>query len=277
MYEPTRAAALSKLKEVEFGNGMGETVSGEGYTDYDAIIRVFDGTKLSNSSYSEAAVSSLLRDPLSNSLETHAPIFLKDPSEEGIKKVMDAIKDLPPGTKVILMAGAFVVVGGAIAVGKNWESIKSWGTSTLGKLRSRKAVVSKTSDIDAVEIDIQEVSTEIESVEISTEVEISEGTTVVSLTPEQWRQLFQSAVTLNSWEEQIWLLLSHAAIEGGDAKVLSWQRQMRELQPNEVAGIVQEILADAPDLADDKAIADLMQVVIRRLNETDERPKSIGE
>lgn len=52
---------------------------------------------------------------------------------------------------------------------------------------------------------------------------------------------------------------------------------MRELQPNEVAGIVQEILADAPDLADDKAIADLMQVVIRRLNETDERPKSIGE
>lgn len=250
-------------------------MSGEGYTDYDAIIRVFDGTKLSNSSYAADAVSSLLRDPLSNSLETHAPIFLKDPAEEGMEKVLEAIKDLSPGTKVILMAGAVVVVSGAVAVGKNWDSIKGWGTGALDKLRSKKAVVSRTLDLDAVEIDIEELRTDLETVEISTEVEIAEGRTAISLTPEQWRQLFQSAVTLNSWEEQIWLLLSHAAIEGSDDKVLDWQRQMRELQPNEVADIVHEVLGDVPDLSDDQAIAELVRVVVRRLNDTGERPKPL--
>ncbi len=250
-------------------------MSGKGYTDYDAIIRVFDGTKLSNSSYAEDAVSSLLRDPLSNSLETHAPIFLKDPAEEGIKKVMEAIKDLSPGTKVILMAGAVVVVGGAVAVGKNWDSIKSWRTGALDKLRSKKAVVSRTSDLDAVEIDIEELVTDLETVEISTEVEIAERSTTISLTPEQWRQLFHSAVTFNSWEEQIWLLLSHAAIEGSDDRVLDWQRQMRELQPDAVASIVQEVLGDVDDLSGEQAIAELMRVVVRRLNETDEGSKPL--
>lgn len=250
-------------------------MSGEGYTDYDAIIRVFDGTKLSNSSYAEDAVSSLLRDPLSNSLETHAPIFVKDPAEEGMKKVMDAIKDLPPGTKVILMVGVVVVVGGAVAVGKNWDSIKSWGTGALDKLRSKKAVVSRTSDLEAVEIDIEELGTDLEPVEISTEVEIAEARTAISLTPEQWRQLFQSAVTLKSWEEQIWLLLSHSAIEGSDAKVLDWQHQMRELQPNEVAYVMQEVLGDVPNLSNDQAIAELVRALVGRLNETNGKPKPL--
>lgn len=250
-------------------------MSGEGYTDYEAIIRVFEGTKLSNSSYAKDAVSSLLRDPLSNSLETHAPIFLKDPAEEGMKKVLEAIKDLPPGTKVVLMAGAVVAIGGAVAVGKNWDSIKSWGTGALDKLRSKRAVISRTSGLEAVEIDVEELVTDLDTAEISTEIEIAEDRTVIRLTPEQWKELFKSAVTLNSWEEQIWLMLSYAAIEGSDDKVLDWQRQMRELQPEEVAGIVQEILDEVEDTSGDQAIAELLRVVVRRLNETDQEPKPL--
>ncbi|WP_087132753.1 hypothetical protein [Microbacterium esteraromaticum] len=245
-----------------------------GFTDYEAIIRVFDGMKLSNSNYADDAVSSLLRDPVSNTLETHAPIFLKDASEEGMKKVAEAVKDLPTGTKVILLAGAVVVISGAVVVGKNWESIRSWSVGAISRLRPQKALVSRVSDIEAVEIDI-EPSARMDLVDSPTEVEIAEKESAISLTSAQWRQLLQGALTLSSWEEQIWLVLCNAAIEDGDEKVLEWQRQMRELTPDEAAASVRGMIEQHPELKDDQAVAELIKIVVRRLGETDGDPKSL--
>lgn len=253
-------------------------MSEKGYTKIDLTTIVPDGQKLSINRQDPGAASALLRDIETNKLIGHAPLIIEGESKDGMDKVLAAVKDLSPGTKLVLIGSTALVLTTVSVVAYNWDSIKGFGSKTLSKLRSKKAVVSKVSELEAVGIDVEEVSTEIEAVEPSTEIEISEEETQIVLTPEQWRQLLQSAMTLNSWEEQIWLLLSNAAIEGSDEKVLEWQKQMRELSPEQAAIHVREILGSHPELKDDEAIAELMKIVVRRLTENDgEEPKRLEE
>ncbi|KUF06938.1 hypothetical protein [Leucobacter sp. G161] len=250
-------------------------MSDPGYTDYDAVVRVFENMKLSNSGYADDAVNAMLRNTASNSLETHAPIFLKGEAEDGLKKVVKALGDLPPGTKVILLAGAVVVVGGAVAIGKNWDSIKTFSTRVVNRFRPNKAVISKVSELDAIEIDIQVPSASLETSPQTTDIEVVEGETEIVLSLDEWRNLFRSALALNSFEEQIWLLLSRATIEAGDDRTLTWQRQMRELPKDEFLQLVKEAIEAVPQQQDDEVVTEVMKVLIRHLGRGEEEQKPL--
>lgn len=246
-------------------------MSGTGFTDYEAIIRVLDGTKLSNSNYSTDAVSALLRDTATNSLEAHAPIFLKGEPEQGMRKVLDAVKDLPPGTKVILLAGAVVVIGGTVVVTKNWDTIKSLPRKLVTKLRRR----SDSNPDDLTGDLLNHSKARITPHATATDVEVTDNLSEVTLTSEQWRQLVRGAIELGSWEEQIWLLLANAAIEGSDQDVLDVQREMKAVDPSEVSSKARELLAKHPAMRDSDQAPQLLRELLRRLDDSDGTPDAI--
>lgn len=248
-------------------------MSDKGYTDYSLTARVPDGLKFSNSLQNPEAVSPLLRNINTNELETHAQLILEGRSEEGMKKVVEAIKDLSPGTKVIILAGAVVVVGGAVVIGRNWDSIKKIGERAFGMVRPKRAIISKTSELDAIEIDIRTPSTEVEQSDRATVIEILDEETEIVLSLDEWRQLFQSALALSSFEEQVWLLLSRVTIEAGDDRTLTWQRQMQELPKEEFLQLVRESIESAPQQQDDQAVAEVMKMLIRRLGRGEDEQK----
>ncbi|MGY5319793.1 hypothetical protein ACXA45_11220 [Neomicrococcus lactis] len=157
-------------------------MSGLGYTDFDAVVRVFDGTTLSNSGYASGAVSALLRNSDTNLLESQAPILLKGPLEEGMKGAIKALQDIPIGSKLLFASGLTVVAGGSIVLKQNWGPIKSRGSATLTKLGLRKSVSGDSSKLEAGHSAITAISRDQQSQVIGVD---SEADSLV-ITEDKW-------------------------------------------------------------------------------------------
>ncbi|MCO7204676.1 hypothetical protein NH287_14390 [Microbacterium sp. CnD16-F] len=222
-----------------------------GYTDVPAVIRVLDGMKLSASKQTEGAVKALLRDAKTNSLETHAEIFLVD-------KGKSALKNLTPRDWAILGIGALVLVGATVGTVKGIEHLRQRRTQ---KAKSTEAAATR-------EIQLYELSGEVTVAEesvaliVGSDVELAEDQLVITMSAEDWRELLRRAVALNSLEERIWMLLSNVRIEGGDVGVLQWQQRMKKLSPQEVAGEIRRMLEAHPELQANEELAELIRIFI---------------
>ncbi|TYL50437.1 hypothetical protein [Agromyces mariniharenae] len=237
-----------------------------GYTDIPAVIRVLDGMKLSASKQTEGAVRALLRNAQTNSLETHAEIFLVDKSKS-------ALKNLTPKDWAVLGIGTLVVIGATVATVKVMDRFKAG--------RPEKAEAIKTDGSHGIEL--HEPSEELSPVEapvalvIGSEVETADEQVFITMTAEDWQELLRKAVLLNSLEERIWLLLSSVRIEGADEDVLEWQQRMKELSPQAAASEVRLMLEAHPELRYDEELADLIRMFIDgRPDDGDARLRSLG-
>ncbi|WP_306893558.1 hypothetical protein [Agromyces albus] len=222
-----------------------------GYTDIPAVIRVLDGMKLSSSRQTEGAVKTLLRDPKTNSLLTHAEVFLVDKSKS-------VLKDLNTRDQVLLGIGALALIGVTVATVK--------GIDYFNERRGAKA---KSIEPEApAEIELYELPEELDTVEkpvvliIGAEVDISDERVVITVSAEDWTELLRKTVMLNSLEERIWMFLSSVRIEGGDEDVLEWQQRMKGLSPQETADEIRGMLESHPELRDDEDLADRIRILI---------------
>lgn len=222
-----------------------------GYTDIPAVIRVWDGMKLSTSSQTEGAMKALLRDLKTNRLLTHAEVFLVDKSKS-------ALKDLNTRDQVLLGIGALALIGVTVATVKG-----------IDHFNERRAAKAKSIEPEApAEIELHEPFEELDTVEkpvvlvIGSEVDLSDERVIITVSAEDWTELLRKTVMLNSLEERIWMFLSSVRIQGGDEGVLEWQQRMKRLSPQETADEVRGMLASHPELRDNEDLADRIRMFI---------------
>ncbi|MBF4768599.1 hypothetical protein ISU10_12585 [Nocardioides agariphilus] len=68
----------------------------------------------------------------------------------------------------------------------------------------------------------------------------------ISVTSEQFQELFQTWLAREDAQQMLWQAIASAHIEDGDAATLAWQQSLAELSPQERSERVAEILSSNP-------------------------------
>lgn len=225
------------------------------YDEVDAVVRIPKGERLADSKKTDGW-SRGFTPKTSDKGPEHVEIRLKSESELDdepevvyvTEYVFDRQSQLTPGQQIV---ADFMqqVIDGLIEIGKpvfaHWwetqavpaiaakrESFRQKRQDRRAQKRALRAAEMPSADALVVEA---EPSTQ--------EMGIALSARKVTVTGEQFQQMFLAWLAREYAQQALWYLIVNAEVEDGDVATLAWQQELKELAPEQRTGRVMEFFA----------------------------------
>ncbi|XUL85304.1 hypothetical protein ACQ86D_00195 [Streptomyces galilaeus] len=242
-------------------------VEDQEYDEVDAVVRIPKGERLADSRKSEGW-SRGFTPKTSDKGPEHVEIRLKAEKESGfadkpeIVYVTEYVEDqrpqLTPGQQAMAdIAGQ--IIDGLVEIAKplvaHW-----WHTQTVPFLVARgEALVLKQQARRAQKKALRAGVTTTPPVAVpgveadapSHDVATAPSDPKVTVTSEQFQQMFMTWLAREDAQQALWSLIVNAEVEDGGAATLAWQQELKELSPAQRTERVMEFFATNPSILED--------------------------
>lgn len=184
-----------------------------------------------------------------------------------LRKPDSVLKDLPDKDVAILVG----VVVAAVAAGAGI----TWGIMSAVKKRKAKKLAELEREAKRLK------PTQLQSIEIENsdqfrdfQLEKFEPSNSIALSVEQWNFAISEMLKLEAFRDKAWELLRGAIIVDSEQETLEWKMKLEQATPEELAQMVQQVLAEHPEILESTNFAQMQEILLRQ--DPDEGPATLG-
>ena len=225
------------------------------YDEVDAVVRIPKGERLADSRKTEGWSRGFTPKSIDKG-PGHVEIRLKDETDAPVDQEPEVVyvpeyvetprQELTPAQQATadflsrVMEDLYEALKPVVA---HWfmtrvvPAMKTKREELLQKRQDRKAA--KSLRADASERTVLDEAT-------SQEVHTTSDEPTITVTSEQFQDLFMTWLGREDAQQALWHAIAHAQIEDGDPATLAWQRSLAELSPEERSERVAEMLSTNP-------------------------------
>ena len=228
----------------------------EEYDEVDAVVRIPKGERLADSRKTEGWSRGFTPKSTDKGPE-HVEIRLKDVADAQLDpepEVVYVIECVEAPQRELTASQQATADFVSRVLEDLYEALKPvvahwFRTRAVPAMRAKRAELrQKRQDRKAMKALRPNASEEAENDESTSQVATVPGEPVITVTSEQFQDLFMTWLGREDAQQALWEAIANAHIEDGDVATIAWQRNLAELSPQERTERVGEILSSNPTL-----------------------------